>query len=404
MAWFSLFEKTEEEIVLILDVGSIAVGAAVAHFKKGSRPGILWQSREVIRFGHNPDHGQFLSSVNRAIENLLGRAEKAGVMAIVLSGLKQSFFDRAVCVLSSPYHVSSTRLINLNYSKPLTLSRDFLAEIVNREEQDFKTEVLGDIDDISEVFNQFEVIDQKIIRALVNGYKVVNLDNHRASTVELAVFFSLAPAPLTRQIRKTVQKYFPVDRFDFHSFTLAAVSVLRDLFPGERSFLTVEVGGETTELSIINNEVITQSASFPLGQNFVVRQILKLIPALSPGLAISIIKNHADGRSGGGFSAKLAEVLGRVENDWIGCFREIATNFAKNKALPKSVFVFGSDDSVDLFSGLIKKSAVKFEAGLPRIWSVTNGHFEPFCNFQLDSGIDPRLPMEAIFADRLWSL
>jgi hypothetical protein len=197
--------------------------------------------------------------------------------------------------------------------------------------------------------------ERDILKTAVNGYPVRFPVGRQADDFEMTLFLSALPQALNRSVERICQRHFPDSTIELYSATGVYFSVLRRMFPDERSFIITHIGGETTDVSVVKENAITETISFPLGRNFVIRRLMDEISGITPSVALSMINVHQSGNSAPKMSQKLQDVLSQVESDWVGLFADSMHDFAKDFFLPTRVFVLAGDNAANTFAELITK-------------------------------------------------
>src|SRR3989344_7840891 len=119
MAIFSR-NKDKGELVLAFDIGSSSVGGVFFCTQKSGIPKIITTVREPITLEKDIDASQFLALTMKSLDIVAGKIYKAGL------GAPKSIF----CVLSSPWHVSQTRVIKLEKNTPFIFTAKLANELV----------------------------------------------------------------------------------------------------------------------------------------------------------------------------------------------------------------------------------------------------------------------------------
>src|SRR6266568_4891650 len=100
--------KNNKELVLVFNIGSSSVGGALFFAQSSGIPKIIFSTTEQIRLEEKMNSDRFYTLAMQSLETVVGRVYKAGL------GAPKEIF----CVLSSPWHVSQTRIINYKKNTP----------------------------------------------------------------------------------------------------------------------------------------------------------------------------------------------------------------------------------------------------------------------------------------------
>ena len=116
---------------------------------------------------------------------------------------------------------------------------------------------------------------------------------------------------------KEVAKVFVHTPLRFATSSLVVFKVLSDIIKDKEGFLIIDIGGETTEINIIRNNALEQSASFFKGNNFLFR---KVSAALNTFLkeTPSIVQAYSRGHRSLESSDKIAAAIKDSTEEWQG--------------------------------------------------------------------------------------
>ena len=117
----------------------------------------------------------------------------------------------------------------------------------------------------------------------------------------------------------------------------------------------MDIGGETTEINIIRNNALEQSASFPKGNNLLFR---KGAAALNTFLqeAPSIVKAYARGHRTLESSDKIAAAIKDSIGEWRDSLKSSLAAMARESLLPQNILVIGEDPVCRFFSSCLENA------------------------------------------------
>ena len=340
------------ETALLLDVGSGSIGGVIVAYKRDKKPRIIYSIRKELPFSKNVTSDKSISSMRLSLEAVLSELVRKGFLETKEKAFGHSLPEYVVCTLSSPWHISTVRDINFNFEEKEEIDSRFLSDLVENEVHEFQDKV-----DKSELAGKpFEVIEKLFIKFLVNGYHVENPLNKKSTHFNFKIFLSIASNKHLDYIRNTINRHLPGREIIFKSFSSVYFSTLSKIFPHEDRFLAVHISGETTDISVIKDRAIIETASFPLGRNFMVRKITSEIKGLEPIAALSMIKIHKKDESDRRLSKKFQEILKQTADDWIKLFFDALNDLSAGMFLPSRTFVMSGEGYSVLFSRLIEQA------------------------------------------------
>ena len=371
----------------VIDIGSGSVGLALVLLKRGVVPILKYSARQELRIQKTLNPKRLLRQSLGALTVVIGEMQKRG----------PDIPSKIFCFLSSHLVASQTRVTNLKFNEPTVVSENIVHGIVERELQNLKTEY-SRLKDGSDV-----VIEQKIMKIKLNGYEISSFKNKTAKEVEISSFFTLISNDTLNKIRRLILDSFHNQQTEFHSFSFAHFSFLRDLFKLEQNFIFMDIGSEITDISLVDNGVLEKSASFPLGKNEVIRIMIDKTNS-DQALVESMIKNYTE---------KVVEIktnqshnISSAGGKWLRAVRLILDEFSLKEKLPRKMFIL-ADPSI---SGLFKKfitslhlANLTFLNQEPTVRELTSTDFNKFYKNESGSASDPFLTVSTIFVNKLLS-
>jgi hypothetical protein len=287
-------------------------------------------------------------------------ADKAFLLGKNGKDVKASYY-KIFCSVSSPWNIDATKSLNFSFQKPVMVDKKFLKELLDRESEQFlhslSKEAKEEYDIVGEI-KHFEVVEKVIVGSFVNGYNVKNIFNKECSELELFMFFSVMSKDVERSLSKICLKHFVGADIEFHSAVHVYNDVLGKVFPDEKDFMLIHISGETTDITVVKNGIVTDNASFPLGRNFIARKIMEDMRGLTPNLALSMIRVHDEKNTSPKLSEKLKNILKQVEEDWLALFSESISDISRQFFMPSKAFILVGDGSGHLFADLITSKKI----------------------------------------------
>ena len=197
------------------------------------------------------------------------------------------------------------------------------------------------------------MIEYKNMKTLLNGYSLSSPVNKKAKQLEMTIYFSMSAERVLTSIEDTIFKFFHNKDVKYSSFALASFTVARDMFVESENFLLVDIAGEMTDISIIKKNVLSNSISYPLGRNYIVRGVAqKLHSSLSD--AKTYISIYKDGHALVSLEKKVGPIIDILKNKWLAGFQESLMNISEDISVPSTIFISVDQDMKDFFSEIIK--------------------------------------------------
>ncbi|MDD4989226.1 MAG: hypothetical protein PHV42_02270 [Candidatus Pacebacteria bacterium] len=342
----SLFKKPEHEISILFDISSRSVGGALLKLSRDGKPKILYTARLAIPFLKSPDSKELVSETLSALTKVVGVLEKEGIAHLTFTEFKQHKIRELFLVFSSPWYISQTKIARMEKEKPFTFTEGMLKEMLEHEKTVHEKAAALDK-------NTIDLFEQKVIQVKLNGYETSKPFGQTAYFAEANIFSSFIDSLLLKQVKDIALRSFHPKRFEIHSFPGVAYSVLRDIFPGSNDFLIVDVGGETTEISLVKTGGLLETFSFPIGYNQTLREISRTLE-VSQDIALSSLSLFLDGKTFIKTAGKIEDVIRGKQKEWNNSFQNALLNFSEQGVIPSLIYLIAGMPFTNLFDGALK--------------------------------------------------
>lgn len=378
----ALFQKTKR--IILFDIGSASIGSAIVSFSYNKPPHIEHCSRTYIPF---QDDIQEVRTQERLVAQL-----EAVAQGIVKSDYYRALHirpDRVVCIISSPWHTTETLSASYNGKERIEVTEKIMDGLL----QEIKTKTAA-------VPKESVNIEEVVVQSSLNGYATEVPLGKRAKRISVAMMRSAISSSLHRKATSAIEKAFGHTPILFRSFSLAAFSVMRDVFKEDRDFLLVDVTGEVTEIIVVRNMVPTEFLSFPYGRNTLVRNVAQTLGSIpeevESRIALSLSHNEQS----------VSAALEQEEKKWKDTFKGACVALFKEMLpLPEKVFLVADGKLCGWFLKLIGSDEFReytTTAGPFSIIPLRNkGAIEGFCTIGEGAGEDPFLIVDTLFCDRI---
>jgi hypothetical protein len=332
--------KSSGELMLVFNIGSSDVGGALFWAQDSGVPKIIFSTTESIRLEEKVDTEKFLSLTIQSLEIVINRITKANL------GKPQKIF----CVLSSPWHVSQTRIISYKKNTPFVFTAKLAESLTQKEINLFEEEYLKKH---ASAGNPNRIIELKNIKTILNGYETSEPLDQKAKELEMIIFVSVSEEEILKKIEDTIGKYFHSTHVKFSSFTLSSFTVVRDMYIQQENFLLLDVGGEVTDISMTKKNILRESVSFPLGLNFLTRGVASGL-GCTLSEAKSLISLFKDGHAEKSVAEKIALIFDQLKTKWLKDFQESLANISNDISIPSTIYMTTDKDFAEFFTQTIK--------------------------------------------------
>ena len=330
---FFFSQKNKEETIAVFDIGSGSVGGAIFLSSPDKKPIVISTFRKSFKFTDS--------------------VSLASLQKEMLACLKEvSFFlqkdihktpDKVFAILSSPWSSASLRSIKRKRPEGFVFTEKFAKDLIKEEIIKFQKEQ-NDFD---------EIIDKRVVNVLLNGYEVPKPNGKRVKESEIQVLLSLSSGEIVGKIEEVIMQTYHKN-IKFTSQMFADFIVVRDVFERQNDFIILNVDEETTEVSIMRNDFLVGTASFPYGKNTFIRQIAKNLgkSALSVKSLLSMKK---DGHLSDAESTKLELAIKDESRAWINSLKMVFRSLFVDLLIPHDIFLTTDKSSEKWFLHLLDK-------------------------------------------------
>lgn len=339
MSIFSGFKK-RDDLILVFNIGSSYVEGTLFIAKESGVPEIVFSTKEDIVVEKDLSIDRLLFFTIKALNVVAKRAFNAHL------GAPSKIF----CVLSSPWYFSQARIINYKKNTPFVFTNKLADSLIKKErnflEEEYITKNVNNKD-------RSRIIEFKNVRVTLNGYETNSPLNQKVKELEIFVFVSFSGEDFLKRIENTVADYFNFESIIFNSFTLASFSMIRDMHMQVNDFLLVDIGGEVTDISMTKSGALRELSTFPLGRNFLIREISSRlnITIAEAGGVISLLKDkHAEKF----FEKKSLLIVDILKKEWLKKFQESLEAISLDISIPSTIYVVVDSDLADFFLKIIE--------------------------------------------------
>ena len=384
-------DKKKKDLTLIFDIGSSSVGGALCYIENSGLPKIIYSIREPIAFQDEIDFDKFLYSTMKSLDIVANK-----ICMLGLGKTKNTF-----CFLSSLFYISQTRTIKLEKNTPFIFTSKLADSLIKKEVNLFEEEY-----SIKDIYStqKFRPIELKNMKTMLNGYAVDNPLNQKIRELEMDVFIAISPEEIIKKIEYTIGRYFNPQEIKFSSFASASFSTARDLFSHHENFILIDVGGEITDISVVKKDVLSDSISFPMGYNFIIREFSNALNCTLDE-AKSLVSLYKDGHMEDEINEKFGPIINKIKVEWRKKFEESLFNISNDISIPSNIFLTADKDFEVLFKEIIKTEEHN-QYSLTRekfkIISLNTRELHGLVIFDENVNRDSFITLESIYINRLF--
>lgn len=333
--------------IAVFDIGSASVGGVSLQQKKNKVPQIISSTRKPVDFSKKMSPSRTWKTIHDAFFSVSENLKKSSSKTP----------DLALCVFSSPWYVSQTRVIRIKREAPFRVTEQLVKKIIEEEKKNFKKTWRGTA---WKEKNEGVFFEQVAIKTILNGYDVNNPFGKNVLNMELYAYLSFGSDFIKESIKENILNYIKPDNVYMHSFPFVLFSVLKYLADTKNGFLLVDISGEITDVFYVKNNIIKEVSSFPKGENFFAR---RLASALNVDIteARSALSQYIKKELQEKLSKKVGDVLQGAGEEWGNELKNLLDKIAEEKYLPQKLYFCGEPSKLkEINSQVLDKDFSKF--------------------------------------------
>ncbi len=364
---------SKEHRTLLVDVGSANVGVCIAETKKDGEP--------------------VVSHVRRTpLENVSGR-HTAAIASLAIGALKKSLTalgtvspvpETAHIVLAAPWYRARIKSISTQSNTTIRIAQSAvekaLAEYKSKHAESASSGV--------------RQIESTVSQIYVNGYQTELLKPVHGKALSVSLYESEADGPFVSALEGAVRATFHGVRVTFHSFPFALFAVLRALKESQ-SFIALDVGGEITDVVVVNRGSLSFIGSFPSGTLSLLRAVAGKGSSADTASRLSL---YARGELSPEEDTAFGALFTKVAAFWTTGYHELLENASLTTPLPNTIFIVADKEELRWFEKVLQGAGGAFPV---RPVPVTPDFFQNSVALGEEGSYDAFLSIEALYALRI---
>lgn len=128
--------------------------------------------------------------------------------------------------------------------------------------------------------------------------------------------------------------------------------IAREKFPEEDSYFLMDINAEITDIGIVTDGVLVANISFPMGKNYIVRQISKSINK-NEQESRALFNLYVNGTISSSDKLKIEPILLQVRDEWTKLFKNSLDNLPQTIAISPNILLIADLDTISFFSGFL---------------------------------------------------
>lgn len=336
----SFLKKDTDTLAAVFHIGSSSVCGALFWMRESGIPKIVFSVKEPINPEEKLETKKFMNLTTKALDVAAEKISRSGM------GVPKKIF----CVLASPWYVSESRTITFKQDIPFIFNTKLADDLIKKEIKSFEER---SIPKYQKAEGGARTIEIKNLRTMLNNYEVLDPCNQKAKELEMAIFISLCGEEVLSKIEGIIERHFGHSEVHFSSFLMASFTAVRDMNAQQNDFLLVDIGGEVTDITMVKKNILRESASYPIGRNFMIRGLSSALRS-SLEKAKSIFSLYKDGHVESKLLNKLKPAMDRLKTEWLKNFQSSLASLSSDISIPSAVFITIDKEFENFFAEIIK--------------------------------------------------
>lgn len=314
--------------VVLVDIGSATVGGSFMHLEKGKSPVLCYTTRaDVI-----PREGEDTTTATlRTLEEVCDLLTREGAAALYRE-IGTATLDMVLASVSAPWQETTVKTVSLHEEHSFVFTRALMEKAV-KAEPPAPTRIIS---------------DTSVIATALNGYDTDKPWGKRADRADITVLTSTLDKALAKGVQQLLRKAFHSHRIEITAFAPVSFAVISNLYPLQKDFVLIDVGGTATDAMIVKKGVIAGVRSLPCGVHDLLLAGRKASGEVRGTSVIDPARNAS-------FGPRVAA----AEAAWLSDMKAVLADFASEHPLPRSVFLLADEGARDFLKRLIDESALR---------------------------------------------
>jgi hypothetical protein len=334
--------------VVLIDIGSGSVGVAVADVGgTEGKPLIIYTHREHIRRAHDRSSVEHIRVLKEALLNATLELSTGGMQA--LHAYNPHARIRTIhTIYAAPWSELISRKIHTLNAEPFRATPELVESLIESALHEVGAKAHEDA-----IFHDtgLEVIGQSQVGAKINGYDVPKFNGQECTELEVIHMSELVPKAVRDVIRDAEKHLIPHPEHTEHSFASVFALFVERVFPHMGSYLTCEMTGGGTEISVVQDHVVRENVSTNAGMFAFENEIATRLNTL-PEEARTYIRDFTSHE----IHHEVAEAVGETREGYKALLAKLCADVHTRFPLPEHLIVLADHDYRELFTGMVEEA------------------------------------------------
>ncbi len=238
MSFFSnIFNPTNAESLVLIDISAGSVAGAYAHYKKGEAPSLLYTRRLPIEMREDEPHER---AMLRALE-VLGNALIREGAPILIRATGSGRADTILVSIDAPWQETKVRTEYFERKTPFTFTKNMVSTALEKTSISAPGKILA---------------DESIIGTILNGYETREPYGKKAHRASLIILTSFVDEKVSEGIVKILQSLFHTKNILSIAGSSLRYQAMRTAFPHERDALILDAVGQLISIALVRKGLL----------------------------------------------------------------------------------------------------------------------------------------------------
>jgi hypothetical protein len=327
---------------LVIDIQSDVIEGTLIKFPPKAtpeQPQILYSASLHIPRKPNTDGDYLTKMMIHTIEDLaLGFVKET-------KGVTMEPIQSIHYILSSPWVISNSKTINIEYDKETEITDAIVRDIIEADRKDLVSKNEPDM-----VF-----VEQKIFEVQLNGYSLENYHGKRAKSLKISFAFTLSSEHIIKKIQGAIDQHIHVKKQYFHSAILLQYLSSRSIASDGEEYVVLHIHGELTDVVVVKKGFSSYLASFSFGTSTLTRKVChsmnSTFETTTSTLAMYMEKKLSDDAQ-----KKVETVMMPLLKGWQAECMHVFQGIGEHVVIPKVIHLYSSGVFLPLFKKTLEES------------------------------------------------
>lgn len=320
MSFFSSKKKPAYTLSISFKSSSIDFQLISSTGEVTSKKEVLLFERDVILLESSQDPELYISECIKEFSSLFQKNQ------LKIKKLVHGAPIEVEIILYAPWFTS--KISSATHEEPVIVDEDFLIKKIVHIEVD----------------KHLHILEKRIIKIQSNGYTLDNFIKTKCSNIYLNVYSSYISKHIYDLFTKVIQKFLPeAKRISYTTSPILISDSIKRFLIKEDNVTFLYIGGEITEVGVIEDDSLSFFATFPIGKHDFLREIQLNLRTYDYDVLY--------GKQVQLKSKKQQESFDQLKQKWASFILQSLESFNKN--VPSKILIITDTKTKDFFTEIL---------------------------------------------------